>query len=254
MHRRDLQIRLRERPLEPDDPPDRRHLVRGASPLGEPGSGPAEATHREWHHRRGGACKSTARRGKMPATGLHACRRSTRSQPGRKPGKGRFVSAGQPVGLPGVALSHDLGDRLHPGDQGARSARVPGRGAVPVRDVEPEHGRGDRGRLLVVLPVADVPDDLRRRARGARAGDEVRGGRPRDRDRGWRDHAVGPGKLVDATSVAISFIVPAGCFAIVGLYALYDLRARPSVIGGEPARGPAPVLPAAPARPVGGAI
>ena len=34
------------------------------------------------------------------------------------------------------------------------------------------------------------------------------------------------GKLVDATSAAISFIVPAACFAVVGLYALYDLRAR----------------------------
>jgi len=36
------------------------------------------------------------------------------------------------------------------------------------------------------------------------------------------------GKLVDATSAAFSFIVPAGCFAVVGLYALYDLRARPT--------------------------
>ena len=44
------------------------------------------------------------------------------------------------------------------------------------------------------------------------------------------------GKLVDATSAAFSFIVPAGCFAVVGLYALYDLRAEPSVIGGEPVR------------------
>ena len=44
------------------------------------------------------------------------------------------------------------------------------------------------------------------------------------------------GKLVDATSAAFSFIVPAGCFAVVGLYALYDLRAEPSVTGGEPAR------------------
>jgi FHS family L-fucose permease-like MFS transporter len=44
------------------------------------------------------------------------------------------------------------------------------------------------------------------------------------------------GKLVDATSAAFSFIVPAVCFAIVGLYALYDLRAAPSVTGGEPAR------------------
>ena len=50
------------------------------------------------------------------------------------------------------------------------------------------------------------------------------------------------GKLVDATSAAFSFIVPAGCFAVVGLYALYDLRAAPSVTGGEPVRevGPAP--------------
>ena len=34
------------------------------------------------------------------------------------------------------------------------------------------------------------------------------------------------GGLVDATTAAISFIVPAVCFAIVGLYALYDLRTR----------------------------
>jgi FHS family L-fucose permease-like MFS transporter len=37
------------------------------------------------------------------------------------------------------------------------------------------------------------------------------------------------GWLVDATSAAFSFIVPAFCFAIVGLYALYDLRSEPSV-------------------------
>lgn len=43
------------------------------------------------------------------------------------------------------------------------------------------------------------------------------------------------GALVDSTSPAFSFIVPAGCFAVVGLYALYDLKAGPSVIGGEPA-------------------
>ena len=36
------------------------------------------------------------------------------------------------------------------------------------------------------------------------------------------------GKLVDATSAAISFIVPAVCFAVVGLYALYDLTAEPA--------------------------
>jgi MFS transporter, FHS family, L-fucose permease len=38
------------------------------------------------------------------------------------------------------------------------------------------------------------------------------------------------GKLVDVTSPAISFIVPAACFAVVGLYALYDLRAKASAV------------------------
>jgi FHS family L-fucose permease-like MFS transporter len=37
------------------------------------------------------------------------------------------------------------------------------------------------------------------------------------------------GWLVDATTAAFSFIVPAICFAIVGLYAVYDLRTEPSV-------------------------
>jgi MFS transporter, FHS family, L-fucose permease len=60
------------------------------------------------------------------------------------------------------------------------------------------------------------------------------------------------GKLVDATSPAVSFIVPAGCFVVVGLYALYDLRARPSVIGGAPARDLGPAAPALPAQPAGG--
>jgi FHS family L-fucose permease-like MFS transporter len=36
------------------------------------------------------------------------------------------------------------------------------------------------------------------------------------------------GKLVDSTSAAISFVVPAVCFAVVGLYAIYDLTARPA--------------------------
>src|SRR4051794_16281256 len=61
------------------------------------------------------------------------------------------------------------------------------------------------------------------------------------------------GKLVDATSAAVSFIVPAACFAVVGLYALYDLRARPTALGGEPARGAEPVRPVGPARPARGA-
>jgi MFS transporter, FHS family, L-fucose permease len=43
------------------------------------------------------------------------------------------------------------------------------------------------------------------------------------------------GKLVDATSAAISFVVPAACFAVVGLYALFDLTARPSVRSTAPA-------------------
>ena len=60
------------------------------------------------------------------------------------------------------------------------------------------------------------------------------------------------GKIVDATSAAFSFIVPAGCFVVVGLYALYDLKARPSVIGGQPARDVGPGHPALPAQPAGG--
>jgi FHS family L-fucose permease-like MFS transporter len=61
------------------------------------------------------------------------------------------------------------------------------------------------------------------------------------------------GKLVDATSAAFSFIVPAACFAVVGLYALYDLRAEPSVRGGTPVRDAPPASPALPAGPAGGA-
>jgi FHS family L-fucose permease-like MFS transporter len=41
------------------------------------------------------------------------------------------------------------------------------------------------------------------------------------------------GKLVDSTSAAFSFIVPAACFAVVGLYALYDLRAGYETRGGR---------------------
>jgi FHS family L-fucose permease-like MFS transporter len=60
------------------------------------------------------------------------------------------------------------------------------------------------------------------------------------------------GALVDSTSPAFSFIVPAFCFMVVGLYALYDLRAGPSVVGGERAPDPAPARPAR-AAPAGGA-
>jgi MFS transporter, FHS family, L-fucose permease len=41
------------------------------------------------------------------------------------------------------------------------------------------------------------------------------------------------GKLVDLTSPAISFIVPAVCFAVVGLYAVYDLTVRPRAVAGS---------------------
>ncbi|MEA2184730.1 MAG: transporter, family, L-fucose permease [Solirubrobacteraceae bacterium] len=61
------------------------------------------------------------------------------------------------------------------------------------------------------------------------------------------------GSLVDSTSPAFSFIVPAGCFVVVGLYALYDLRAGPSAIGGEPARDLGPTHSALPPQPAGGA-
>jgi len=43
------------------------------------------------------------------------------------------------------------------------------------------------------------------------------------------------GKLVDLTTPAISFIVPAVCFALVGLYALYDLRSKAETLAGTPA-------------------
>lgn len=49
------------------------------------------------------------------------------------------------------------------------------------------------------------------------------------------------GKLVDTTSAAFSFIVPAVCFAVVGMYALYDLTAsddlsaETDVVTGSPA-------------------
>ena len=61
------------------------------------------------------------------------------------------------------------------------------------------------------------------------------------------------GKLVDATSPAFSFIVPAFCFAVVGLYALYDLKAEPSVTGGQPARDVGRATPASPPQPAEGA-
>ncbi len=61
------------------------------------------------------------------------------------------------------------------------------------------------------------------------------------------------GKLVDATSPAFSFIVPAFCFAVVGLYALYDLKAEPSVTGRQPVRDVGRATPASPPQPAEGA-
>jgi FHS family L-fucose permease-like MFS transporter len=61
------------------------------------------------------------------------------------------------------------------------------------------------------------------------------------------------GKLLDATSPAFSFVVPAACFAVVGMYALYDLKAGPSVISGEPAPDADPANRLSPARSTEGA-
>jgi FHS family L-fucose permease-like MFS transporter len=60
------------------------------------------------------------------------------------------------------------------------------------------------------------------------------------------------GKVVDATSPAFSFIVPAFCFAMVGLYALYDLKAEPSMTGRRPAQDVAPPTAASPPQPAEG--
>jgi len=39
------------------------------------------------------------------------------------------------------------------------------------------------------------------------------------------------GRLLDATSPAISFVVPAVCFAVVTSFALFDLKAEPNPAG-----------------------
>ena len=61
------------------------------------------------------------------------------------------------------------------------------------------------------------------------------------------------GKLLDATSPAFSFIVPGFCFAVVGLYALYDLKAPPSVIRGRAVGDAGPASLTGPAKPAEGA-
>ena len=140
-----------------------------------------------------------------------------------------------------------------PGDAGPGGARVPGRRAVRVRDVEPEHGRRDRGRLALVLPVADVPDHLRRRAQGLGPATKFGAAGLVMAIVGGAIMPLIQGKIVDATTPAFSFIVPAGCFVVVGLYALYDLRAEPSQIRGEPVREDRPPPRAAgPPRPAEG--
>jgi MFS transporter, FHS family, L-fucose permease len=60
------------------------------------------------------------------------------------------------------------------------------------------------------------------------------------------------GALVDAVSPAFSFIVPAGCFVVVGLYALYDLKAGPSELGGAPVPAGGPQQPGLSPRPADG--
>jgi MFS transporter, FHS family, L-fucose permease len=47
------------------------------------------------------------------------------------------------------------------------------------------------------------------------------------------------GKVIDATSPAFSFIVPAVCYAVVTAYALYDLKAIQPVQLGSPQPVPA---------------
>jgi FHS family L-fucose permease-like MFS transporter len=37
------------------------------------------------------------------------------------------------------------------------------------------------------------------------------------------------GRLLDATSAAFSFLVPAACFAVVAAFAFYDLKAKEDV-------------------------
>ena len=173
---------------------------------------------------------------------------------GRQPREGRRLPAGQPAGLPVLALSHDLGDRLHPRRpcvlavlaflavglclfamsspnmagviavvslSFCLSLMFPTIYGVALTGLGPATKFGAAGLVMAIVGGAIMP--------------------------------LVQGKLVDATSAAFSFIVPAGCFAVVGLYALYDLRAKPSVIGGEPARNARPARPALPARPAGGA-
>ena len=42
------------------------------------------------------------------------------------------------------------------------------------------------------------------------------------------------GALLDATSPAVSFLVPAVCFAVVGSYALFDLKVERTLLASAP--------------------
>ena len=77
---------------------------------------------------------------------------------------GWLPATGQPDRVPDLPLHHDLGDRQGPPDEGARSSWRTCRPALHLRHVLAERGRRYRRRRVVLLPVVDVPDDLRCRA------------------------------------------------------------------------------------------
>ena len=99
-------------------------------------------------------------------------------------------------------------------------------------DVFTQHGRRGGPRRSVVLLVTHVPNDLRCRSAGTRSCNLKFGAA------GLVMAIVGgaimpliQGRLLDATSPAISFIVPAVCFAVVAAFAVFDLRATPRTVG-----------------------
>ena len=98
-------------------------------------------------------------------------------------------------------------------------------------DVLTQHGRRCGPRRSVVLLVTHVPNDLRCRSAGTRSCSLKFGAA------GLVMAIVGgaimpmiQGRLLDATSPAISFIVPAVCFAVVTDF-VFDLRATPRTVG-----------------------
>ena len=107
---------------------------------------------------------------------------------------GRLPPAGQPDRVPHLAVRHDVGHRQGPRDEGAFGARRARGRALHLRDVLAERGRRGRRRRVVVLPVADVPDDLRRRTPRTGSRNEIRRRRAGDGDRRRGDHAADPGR------------------------------------------------------------